>query len=148
MLDPGVLCSWASEKEGIPWWYHYSINPIKPWVRMSHDPTALVRGFWWRLVQNEEGQGGSLLRASQARWGGGMGWRWHLLSLCNGSRWGRSSVVLRWWWRSQWVCGTPEMLLDRLLGHGRQQNNAAVLSSSLLVAMGKMGGRSPAGSYL
>jgi hypothetical protein len=28
-LNPGVLCSWASGMDGIPWWYEYSINPIK-----------------------------------------------------------------------------------------------------------------------
>jgi hypothetical protein len=27
--NPGVLCRWTSRKEGIPWWYEYSINPIK-----------------------------------------------------------------------------------------------------------------------
>jgi hypothetical protein len=39
LLNPRVLCRWASEKEGIPWWYEYSINPIKPWVRMSQSTT-------------------------------------------------------------------------------------------------------------
>jgi hypothetical protein len=29
MLNIRVLCRSASRKEGIPWWYEYSINPIK-----------------------------------------------------------------------------------------------------------------------
>jgi hypothetical protein len=36
MLNLGVLYSWASGKEGISWWYEYSINPIKA---LSQDVT-------------------------------------------------------------------------------------------------------------
>jgi hypothetical protein len=37
MLNPGVLYNWPSRREGIPWWYVYSINSIKPWVG-CHNP--------------------------------------------------------------------------------------------------------------
>jgi hypothetical protein len=85
------------------------------------------------------GQGGYLLRASWAQGDGGMGWRWCLLSPHDNSRWGWPSLVLRRRWRSQRGRGTLEMLHGRLLGHGRQQNDAAVLSSSLRAAMSKNG---------
>jgi hypothetical protein len=29
-LTPEFFVAGLSEKEGIPWWYDYSINPIKP----------------------------------------------------------------------------------------------------------------------
>jgi hypothetical protein len=29
-LNPTVLYSWTFKKEGISWWYEYSINPINP----------------------------------------------------------------------------------------------------------------------
>jgi hypothetical protein len=44
MLNSCVFCSWASENEGIPWWYEYPINPIKPWVRISHEMSFNVNG--------------------------------------------------------------------------------------------------------
>jgi hypothetical protein len=34
-LNSGFLCSWASKKGGILWWYEYSFNPITPWAKMS-----------------------------------------------------------------------------------------------------------------
>jgi hypothetical protein len=37
-LNLEVLLRQASEKEDAPCWYEYSINPIKPWTRISHDP--------------------------------------------------------------------------------------------------------------
>jgi hypothetical protein len=45
MFNLRVLCSWPSEKDGIPWWYEYSINPIKV---LSHDVTD--KKFKWTLA--------------------------------------------------------------------------------------------------
>jgi hypothetical protein len=40
----------ASEKEGIPYWYEYSINSIRPWTKILNNPLGL--GYHISTLQN------------------------------------------------------------------------------------------------
>jgi hypothetical protein len=52
----GPVKPWDSGKEGIPCWYKYPINPIKPWARMSQPPCGLgsAGSFFFLIVCAQE----------------------------------------------------------------------------------------------
>jgi hypothetical protein len=49
-LTPEFFGGGFPKKKLIPWWYEYSMNPIKPWTRMSHRAVPPVLESGWAVV--------------------------------------------------------------------------------------------------